>query len=212
MGWRYYPLPQNDAKGEAHVMRSLSAGAGDHILSRKIKERVSKISGQMLLVALETLDFQRISDYDFGGTYSERGLDEESRTEGNSQREGPLGGLFLFVETHLHSSSEAVVLCENLYDTRTNYLANWRPRESRVLFYGEEIYHVVTSNDCSFESVETAVRESSGRWAIVVCSFCKVLPEAQVASEAFFDEIVANVKSIVTLALDEEGYLIWSLA
>ena len=186
MKWKYFPLAGTDPKVRNYILKCLSAGAYDHRLSRVLKARVSDLIGSVVLVAFESLDLEKISDYEFAAFYGGKGLHDAIGSKAVSQMDSPLGGLALFLEHHLHSSKDAIVLCENLYDTRQKYIANWRPRESRVIFFGEEIYHIVTDGNANFRSIETAIRESMDRWSTGVCSFCDNVPENNIMSEAFF--------------------------
>jgi hypothetical protein len=211
MKWKYYPLAGTDPQARNYILKCLSAGAYDHRLSRVLKARVLDAIGSVVLVAFELLDLEKISDYEFAAFYNGKGLHDTVGSQRLSQMDCPLGGLALFLEDHLHSSKEAIVLCENSYDTRQEYNANWRPRESRVVFFGEEIYHIVTNSNANFQSIETAIRESMDGWSTGVCSFCDNVPETNITSEAFFDAIVARTAHIFAPALDGEGFLIWSL-
>jgi len=210
MKWKHYPLADNHPKGMKGILGNLSAGAREHTLSRKLLARFSGETGALMAIAFESLDLDRTTDYAYGGYYGGKALMEAVAGQEIRMHDCPIGGLILFLEDFLRGSEHAVVLCENPTDTRTEYLTNWRPRESRVVFFGEEVYHVVTRQEANFQSIETAIRESRGQWSISVCALCEELPQGDIPSEAFFDAIVANTAHVFASAFDGEGYLIWS--
>ena len=184
-------------------------GAHKHTLTKKLLSRFSEATGPMVAIAFESLDWDRDYLYEYGTYQGGKGLNDVVRVQDIPQRDCPIGGLIILLEKYLRSCREAVVLCENWIATREG-LAVSHPRESRILLYGEEVYHVLTSEDASFEAIETTIRESEHHWATGVCCLCERVPQGDIPSEAFFDAIAANTAHIFTPALDGEGYLIWS--
>ena len=82
--------------------------------------------------------------------------------------DSPMGGLVLFVEKFLGTSKDVFLLCENWAATRKSLAdrpADLLPRESRVLFYREEVYHVLTGKDTNVDAIECTIRESTSHWA-----------------------------------------------
>lgn len=213
MRWKHFPISENDLGAKKHVLENVSMGAMEHTLSKKLLARFSSMTGPFVLVAFDFLDIERVRDYAYG-TYS-GGKDLHSAMGGQRipQEHAPIGGLIAIVQEHLRTSQDAIVLCENWIATRTSLAkrqAKWGPLESRVLLYGEEVYHILTSADVDYDQIECTIRESRRHWATGVCCHAVNLPHDEISSEAFFDDIVLNATKIFVPALDQEGYLVWS--
>ncbi|MGA2035489.1 MAG: hypothetical protein ABSG68_24840 [Thermoguttaceae bacterium] len=209
MKWEYFSLGNNNAKAKKHVLDNLSMGACSHTLSRKLLSRFSEADGSMLLIAFESLDLGADCLYEYATYGGGKRLKDLPGFAAVTWMDSPRWGLVPFVDKHLLKSREAVVLCENWAATREAVAHS--PRESTVLLYGDEVYHVLTGEDAaSPDAIECALRESEHHWATGLCSFCRGVPPGEIASEAFFDVVVANAAHIFTPALDGGGYLIWS--
>ncbi len=220
MRWTYYPLADDDQKAKTQVLKNLEVGAYEHALSRKLLQRFSEASGPMLLIAYEQLDLD--ADYLYGdatycGGYLLRDLPDRPWMDNpqwdlpdSSWMDNTRWGLIPFIHKYLLKSKESVVLCENVADTRE--FAIKRQRESRMLFFKEEVYHVLThENAYSPELIEFTIHESENHWGTTnVCSSFAEVPQGEISSETFFDTIVANTKHIFTPALDNDGYLVWT--
>ena len=99
--------------------------------------------------------------------------------------DSPRWGLIAFVDQHLGSSKRAVVLCENWAATGNAVEAS--PRESRLLMFNDEVYHVLSNEDHGRpESIERALRESEHHWAVGVRCVAPGLPAGEIASERVF--------------------------
>jgi len=206
--WTYYPLAADDPKAKMQVLENLQMGAHEHTLSKKLLQRFSEASGAMLLIAFETLDLDTDRPYKYAGTYCGGQL-HPPNYELITWMDTARWGLVTFVDKHLCKSKEAVVLCENVFAERKD-VPNYT-KESRMLFFNEEVYHVVTYENAYMpDSIEQTIRESEHQWAVGVCSSCAEVPQGDVLSESFFDVIVANTTHIFTPALDGDGYLVWS--
>jgi hypothetical protein len=211
MTWKEYVLPDGDAKAHKHFLKSFSIGAPNHALTKRLIQRLVNAKGPMFAIAMESLDLERVVDFRWAGTYSggkqwHEAAHSPTFPVGNS----PLDGLGLFLDTYLRSSQRAIVLCENWINTRSE-IPNLLMRESRTVFHGDEVYHILSSSDAgNLEFISTTVWEAKNQWLTGVCSSAELVPQVEIPSEAFFDEIVANVAHIFVSAFDEEGYLVWS--
>jgi len=145
MKWQYYQLRDDDTKALEQVFENLSMGAYEHTLSKKLLARFSKASGPLLVIAFESLDLGSDWLYKYGSYGSGRGLREMPGHESTVWTDSPRWGLMAFVDEYLGSSKKAVVLCENWALTREHVTRV--PRESRLLLYNDEVYHVLTSHD-----------------------------------------------------------------
>ena len=203
MKWQYYSLASNDQKAKMQVLENLQIGSQEHTLSKKLLQRFSETSGEMLLIAFETLDLKADCLYKYAS------YDRLPAWESVTWMDAPQWGLISFVDKYLFQTKDPVVLCEDIFATRKSVTKS--PRESRMLFFKDEVYHVLTSEDAAKpETIECSLRESRDHWAVGVCSSCDKVPHGNISSEIFFDAIVANTTHIFTPALDGEGYLVWS--
>jgi hypothetical protein len=90
-------------------------------------------------------------------------------------------------------------------------MPNLLMRESRTVFYGDEVYHLLSSIDAgNLEFIATTVWEADNQWLTGVCSLAEQVPQHEIRSEEFFDEIISNLAHIFVSAFDGEGYLVWS--
>lgn len=210
MKWKYFFLAETDLKAKKQILESLEMGAHQkHTLTNALLSRYSNAKGPMTLIAFESLDVDAAGLYRYGTYCGGKSLPEVPGWESVTWMDSPRWGLVEFVDKHLLTSDQAVVLCENWAATRKD-VSDW-PRESRLLLYHDEVYHVLTKKDASSaDSIECALRESEHHWATGVCSLCPAIPEGEIVSPEFFDGIVANTSHIFTPALDGAGYLVWS--
>ena len=208
MKWKYYPLADADSKAKKQVLKNLEMGAYEHTLSKKLLSHFSEATGPIFLIAFESLDVDADCLYEYASYCG--GKAELPGWKSIPWTDCPRWGLIHFVNDYLHASKQAIVLCENWMDTPTEYATQWRPRESRVVFYQEDVYHVLTSEDTDLDLIECTIRESEKHWATSVCSRCAEALIGNIPSEGCLDAIVANTVHIFTPALDGEGYLIWS--
>jgi hypothetical protein len=210
MSWKYFTLATEDPRGLNQIMENISFGAQEHTMSRKITERVAQTPGSIVLIADESLDLSHLANFMAGGVYDKSVATAPTGPDLRAIHTYPLGGLSRILERWLNASCMSVVICENELNTK-DALPRMPPRESRLLTYGNELYHVLLSGDASFERIEYTIRESSHYWMTGVCSLCAGKCEGEVGSEAFFDDLVGNTGYVFTPALDGEGYLVKAL-
>lgn len=205
MRWKYFPLSPDDVKAKAYIIENLSIGAFEHTLTKKLLGRFASARGEMFAIAFESLDLNSEHLYKYATYGGGKWVIDEPIVWTDS----PRWGLIAFVDQWLQQSSEAVVVCENFFATRESIRLN--PRESRIALYGEQVYHILSNEDAGHvPSIECALRESEHHWAAGICTLCREIPEAEIGSEEFFDEIVAHAAHVFTPAFDNEGYLVWS--
>ena len=209
MSWKYFPLGENNLKAREQVLENFIVGAHGHTLTKKLLARFSEASGPMLLIANDLWDIDQCKDFVSGGLYKKPEVSATAEAGASDNAGNPFDGLERLIRSWLLSSPHAVVLCENPFNMRDALVRKPR-QDSRLLLFGQELYHVLLSTDISHTAIECTIRESSHHWATAVCSLCGEIPEREIASEAFFDEIVADAVHIFTPAIDGEGYLFWS--
>ncbi len=208
MRWKYFQLGENNLKAKEQIFENLSVGAVEHTLTKKLLDRFSHALGPVVLIANELWDLD-LQDFRSGGRYRGIGIGESNEADASTGEGYPFSGLERLIRGWLLSSPIAVILCENAFNMR-DALPRMPPRDSRLVFYNNEMYHVLLATDSGGEAIDSAVRESSHHWATAVCSLCAAVPECEVTSDSFFDEIVANTAHVFTPAIDGEGYLFWS--
>ncbi|MBN2291141.1 MAG: hypothetical protein JXM70_01875 [Pirellulales bacterium] len=209
MKWKYYPLKNDDLKAKEQIFENLSMGALEHTLTQKLMARFSNATGSMLLIAFESLDLDAEWLYKYATYGGGKELNQVSGAQPILWTDSPRWGLIEFADNWLNTSKDAFILCEN-WILKPKHL-QVHQRESKTFCFGEEVYFFLKSEDAGrSEVIECALRESEQHWATGVCSTSVPMPEGNIPSEAFFDEIVANTKHIFTPALDGEGYLVWS--
>lgn len=212
MRWKCFPISPNDTRAKTLVIENLTTLAQGHTLSKKLLKHFAEAQGPMLLIAFESIDLGYPYLYKYA-TYR-GGQAEPFGTEPFSWTDAPRWGLVELLDGWLRTSHDAVVLCENWLEAcekakRGVADGSW---ESRILCFGaNEVYHVLTNEDCgNGTAIEATLRESQYEWATGVCSRCADLPRGDIPSEAFFDEIIGHTEHIFVPALDEEGFLVWS--
>jgi hypothetical protein len=210
MKWKCFSIAEDDVKAKKHISENLAMGASRHILSQKLLGRFSDAVGPMILIAFDLLDLSGGHLYASATYDGGKGWYDAVGRRIIPQADCPIGGLVDFLTNYLQSSTEAVVVCENWADTRKEYQGNWRPRESQVEFFQEDVYHILTSVETSFDAVEAAIRESMDHWAVIICSVCKSILCSNVLTEACLNTLAMNTDYIIVPALDGEGYLVWA--
>ena len=187
MKWKSFPVPDGDSRAKAQVIENLTMGAYEHSLSRKLVECFSERGGSAVLIAWESIDLDGQDLYKYA-TYGGGKADLSPKPA--SWMDSPRWGLVAFADTWLRDQSNAVVLCENWAATRQALLR--APRESRTTCFGDEVYHLLTSQDAGAQdAIECALRESEHHWATSVCSWCDEVPRGDIPSMDFIDAIVA---------------------
>lgn len=212
MKWKYYSLPDDDPKAKKHVLENLSMGVHHgNALSTRLISRFSDMRGQVVAIAFETLDIDNVDEFRWAGSYADgKWLNDALEHRNVPLTQFPIAGMGQFIEKYLQNSEQSVVVCENWSASRSE-IAEWPyVNQSRMVYFGEQVYHILVHGDSDPDPIDSTIRESGGHWGIGVCSRCRDVPQTEIELEAFFDEIVANTTHIFVPAFDGEGYLVWS--
>jgi hypothetical protein len=212
MKWQIYHLPDNDPKALKHIVENLSMGGWhQNALSTRLTARFSSAPGSAIAITFEQLDLERVEAFRWAGAYAgSKWLHDALGPDKIPRSEFPITGMVQFVDEYLRGDEHSVVVCEN-WSGRRSEMAKWPyVNQSRMLYFGEQVYHLLKHGDTSLELIDDTISESKSHCGIGVCSSCEVVPDGEVHSEAFFDEIVGNTKHIFVPAFDGEGFLIWS--
>ncbi len=211
MRWKYYRLANNDPKAKKHIFENLEIGAHEHMLTKKLLSRFSGATGSMLLIAFESLDLDAACLFQHATYSGGKDLRQLPEFRSITWMDCATWGLVPFLDKYLLQSTDAVVLCENPYWDRESTMDMEYPHESKVLYFADEVYHVLRHEDAhSADLIEATIREATAHWGAGVCSAYADVPQGDIPSEHFFDAIVTSTKHIFTPALDGEGYLVWS--
>jgi hypothetical protein len=209
MKFHYYPLPENEPRAMKQLFENIAMGAWRHTLSKKLLARFSEARGPVLVIAYESLDIDRLTDFEYATYAGGRLLDDLIDPKSFKLDDSHIYGLAQFINRHLEFSKSAVAICEN-WAARPESLVSV-PRESRTACYRDEVYHILTADNAGdLDSIETAIRESRHHWVTGVCSFCDEVPQGDIPSDAFLDSIVERTAHIFGAAFDDEGYIVWS--
>ena len=154
----------------------------------------------MFAIFGEWLDLEELIDYDRG---------ELGPTGEYSIGERPTERLVAFVRDYLRTTRNGIVLSENWGADRVDIAKMLWPPPRVACYRDNEVYHILTPEITDLDSIEAAV-SGSHHWQTNVCSSCARVPEGDIPSEAFLDEIVENTKHIFIPAFDGDGYLVWS--
>jgi hypothetical protein len=214
MKWKCYPLPDDDAKAKKKIVENLEVVAGTQTLGRKLLARLAKATGPMLLIAQEFLDFQRIQDYRWAGTYKggkqlHEAVDAPLTPVGDQCKDG----VARLISEYLGISNYRIAVVSELGHCRAS-LRHWRLPEARYGFFGDEAYPIVTHADVGNSDV---VRDAMNGMQWTTGVFSQIgdppgdLPLDIEMTESFLNEVVENTVHLVTKALDDEGYLIWCI-
>lgn len=214
MKWKCYLLPDDDEKAKKKFSWSIEAIAHSDTLARKLLPRLSQASGPMFLVAQQFLDFDAIADYRWAGTYKRGKLLYDAVTT----QPIPIGdqstdGLARFVDQFITSSNDKILIVGSGHDRAD--LSHWHLAELRYGFLGDEAYPILTRRDAGHTEV---LRDAVGigmQWTTGLCSRIANLPSDLPLdidlTETFLEEVVVNSVHVFTLALDDEGYLVWCI-
>jgi hypothetical protein len=224
MKWAYCQLGENNDNAKKHVMANISYVAYRHTLAKKLMARFYSASGSILAIVMASLKLDKVTDYSHRAYYDlGRGMygriDEVEGGEKIGDR--PIDGLVSFLRDFLRLSDQGAVVIENWIAKRTDphmsLEARARPEvqaaclcTSRVAFFGDEVYHVLTPVDTDPELIEDTIREPWHQWFTGVCAADVTIPDSDVWSEGFLDELVNTTEHIFVPAFDDEGFLVWS--
>jgi hypothetical protein len=212
MRWQFYNLADNDLSAKKHVLENLSMGVGQgNALSTRLTAQFEGAAGSAVAIAFEALDLEKVDAFRWAGTYSNGLLlNDFLKPHSVPLTQFPIGGMGQYVEKYLQGSHRAVVVCEN-WSAKRSEMTKWPyVNQSRMIYFGEQVYHFLAHGDTDLDLIDSTIRESADHWGIGVCSLCKDIPHTEIQSEAFFDEIVTNAAHIFVPAFDGEGFLVWS--
>jgi hypothetical protein len=166
MKFHYYPLPENEPRAMKQLFENISMGAYSHTLSKKLLARFSEARGPVLVIAYDSLDLDRLADFEYG-TYAGGKLlwdiiDKKTPQLDDSQ----FYVLARFIDRHLGSSKTAIAICENWAADRASLIS--LPSESRTSCYGNDVYHILTADNAgnldSIRQHSDSMKEWSSWW------------------------------------------------
>jgi hypothetical protein len=117
-----------------------------------------------------------------------------------------------YILNYLEAGEERVCVFENHLGRLTD---PWLLQaESRVLFLGEEVYHVVSAEVVDLDSIKAAINEAEDVTLLIgVLSVwpqgSRLSPERREISDEDLRVLAEGAEKIIVSAYDGEGYLIW---
>ena len=210
MKWMIYPVAADDPRAIKQLAANLFIGScGKHPLCQKIESRLSAATGEMFVIAMESMDWDRIADFRWAATYSGgKQLGEAVATPLIPAGDREIDGLILLIRSWLAVEERRIVVFENFWSEKADWIGT-KCLDTRDRYYGETVYHILTSEDRDPERTEDAIRAPWSQWFVGVCAVSLSLSQGDELSEQFLDEAAQNAQCIFVPAFDDEGFLVW---
>jgi hypothetical protein len=175
-----------------------------HSLARHLLRSRDLTVGRVVTRIAPDANTDELEKFEWGGKYYPEPISGRRRT--------PVDDLASYILSCLDATEERVCVFENHLGRRTD---PWLEQaQSRVLFLGEEVYHVISSEDADLDSTKAAINEAEDVTLLV--GVLSVWPQdSRLSSERreITDEelraIAQRAEKIIVRAYDGEGYLIW---
>lgn len=198
----FHELGEHDEKAKRHFAESLAVCAQDHLLSRKLLNRLSNSTGPMYAIVGHWFDLATLTTYDYT-------VLAPSGTSPIADGERARDRLVAFIREYLLTTQGAAVISEN-WGAEQHHIEKWAWRPPRVACFGDnEVYHILTPDITDPEMIEAAI-VARHHWQTGVCFTCSIVPAGDIPDESFLDEIVDHTRHLFIPAFDGSGYLIWS--
>jgi hypothetical protein len=214
MKWKYYPLAADDKRATGQILANFQCA--DRTLARKLRARFPLGTGESFAIALEDLDFDSLPDFQYAAYQSGKRWNEAAGTTTIPIGDRTNDGLISFLTEYLRRSDRGVVFIQDGQSKRSD---PWWDNPERLryclptrrAFYGEEVFNVLTPCDTDPDLIEETIRDGSHYfWFVGICAQAVTMPEDNLLSDEFLDELVAKTEHIVVMAFDSEGYLVWT--
>lgn len=179
--------------GRPFVWRHLRDGL---TLGRLVVGLVERSKGRVVTCQPRDTDPQRLTQLEYGG------IDQDAAWD----------WLVDTIAAHMSADERHITVFEN-YHARPFYPYVTR-FTSRVVVYGEEMYHVLTQSGFGFTQIEPATRDASSRHQVV--HLTSAPPRFGPRSRSFclrdLDNMARHTRRIIVGAYDEEGFVMWQPA
>jgi hypothetical protein len=211
MTWRRYDIPETDKRAKEHILLSLSVGAHDHTLTKKLLSKFSAAEGPIFAIGLDGVDIKDLHCFDCGPKYFGKFWDGLTLKIGDRPNDGLLSFLFDF----LRQPHQGLIVMEDWVSKRNDECMTPEHRaaydfKSRLAFFNDEVFHVIAAGDTDLDVAEDAVRSAERRYLNGACVRGVGLPETTSWTAEFLDTLVTATTHIFVGAFDMEGYLVWS--
>ena len=176
-----------------------------HSLSRYLRHRPDLAHGKVIVRLPLGADVEDLDRFEWGGKYP-----KASDGQFKPQAEQDLAFL---IRRFLQEGKGRACVSENYLARRTDpWLAH---AKSRILFFGEEVYHVIDRQDVESDSIDAAIREAESPTIFVgVLSTLRQgfrLPPVKTDMDTDQLRVLAEeAEKLIVRAYDGEGYLIWN--
>lgn len=213
MKWKQYPLRPDDHRATSTILEMLKVGS--KTLANKLLTRFPIGTGEVFAIEMEDLDVETLPTFSCATYRSGKTLNEVVGSQFIAMGDRPIDGLLSFFTQFLQQNERGVVVMQNALWKRTDAYWNDPIRLQYCLptchaFFLDEVYHVLTPQETALELMEDTIREAWQHWLVGVCAECVMIPDDNLFSEEFLDELVDKTKHIFVSAFDQTGFLVWT--
>jgi hypothetical protein len=213
MKWKYFPIRPDDHRATSRILEELKVG--EKTLANKLLARFSVGTGNVLALEMENADLESLETFSYVTYGSGKSWYEATGIRQIPVGDRPIDGLISFFTEFLQQNESGAIVMQNVLWDRSRvpwdnpiHAAYCLP--TRHAFFNEEVYHVITEDDIRPDLMEDTVREAWQHWLVGVCAEHVTVPDDNILSEEFFNELVVKAKHIIVSAFDQSGFLIWS--
>ncbi len=170
----------------------------------------------MLAVGMEKMDIGQMPTYDYATYDSGRQALELFGLKQSAIGDRPIDGVVLFLSEWIQSYPNGLILIEDPLSRRSNPNKSAESRAmygltSRLAFYNEEVYYVVTNANSTPDNIEESIRDADYGTFVGVCTPGVTVPINNSLTESILADVANKTQHVFVPAFDGEGYLIWSL-
>jgi hypothetical protein len=197
-GFREYVL---GPKANGYIGDCLEYG---HSLTRHLRRGRDLVNGRVVTRLAPEANTDELDKFEWGGKYPESSIGRHPNS---------VDDLASYILDFLQSGEGRICVFENHLGRRTD---PWLLQaESRVHFFGEEVYHVVSAEVVDLDSIKAAINEAEDVTLLIgVLSVwpegSRLSPERREITDEELRALAEGAEKIIVRAYDGEGYLIWT--
>jgi hypothetical protein len=175
-----------------------------HSLARHLRRGRDLVNGRVVTRLAPEAKTDELDKFEWGGKYPESSI---------GRHHNSVDDLASCILDFLQSGEGHLCVFENHLGRRTD---PWLLQsESRVLFLGKEIYHVVSAEVVDIDSIKAAINEAEDVTLLIgVLSVwpqgSRLSPERYEITDEELRALAEGAEKIIVRAYDGEGYLIWT--
>lgn len=182
-------------------------------LSKLMLSRFSKAGGPVDAIVYDLLDamnWNQNEAFRYGQPYcGGKALHEVSAYDAIDWRNSTRAGVIEFLQDYMQEQPDALIVSFNCVESRSHDVTyHWR--ESKRVYFAEDVYHIVAGSHPTFDDLECMLREAGCNIMIGTCSAFPQMLSGDINSIQVFESIAANTKHVFSEAFDGEAYLVWT--